>query len=86
MQITISDSGVGISNEGLKHLFIDFGMLDENQERNKSGTGLGLSICKQIIEQMGGSVQVYSKIGVGTSFILNIKTKCKVTETEFNDV
>lgn len=33
---------------------MDFGKLDENENRNKGGTGLGLSICKQIIEQMGG--------------------------------
>lgn len=83
LQIIISDTGCGISEEGLKHLFIDFGMLGENQDRNKSGTGLGLSICKQIIEQMGGSVHVQSTLGVGTQFIINIKTKCKVTDTEF---
>jgi signal transduction histidine kinase len=48
-QIIICDTGVGISPEGMKNLFLDFGKLDENSERNKSGTGLGLSICKQII-------------------------------------
>ena len=46
LQIRVIDSGVGISEEGLSKLFIDFSRLKENQERNKSGTGLGLSICK----------------------------------------
>jgi len=41
---------VGISEDGLKKLFIDFGKLDENSKMNSQGTGLGLSICKNIIE------------------------------------
>ena len=65
-----------MSSEGVKNLFVDFGKLKENENRNKSGTGLGLSICKQIIEKMGGSVDVKSKPNVGTEFIINIKSKC----------
>lgn len=63
MQLSIIDSGIGISEEGLKKLFIDFGKLDENSKRNASGTGLGLSICKNIIEQMGGKVEAKSVLG-----------------------
>ena len=66
-----------MSEEGVKGLFIDFGRLAENEGRNKSGTGLGLSICKQIIEKMGGSVDVKSQLGVGSQFIINLKLKCK---------
>ena len=66
-----------MSKEGVKSLFIDFGRLAENENRNKSGTGLGLSICKQIIEKMGGSVSVKSRLGVGSEFIINLKLKCK---------
>ena len=58
-------------------MFIDFGRLAENENRNKSGTGLGLSICKQIIEKMGGSVSVKSKLDEGSEFIINLKLKCK---------
>jgi len=46
LQIKIIDSGIGISEEGIKKLFLNFGKLQENQNRNKGGTGLGLSICK----------------------------------------
>ena len=60
------DSGIGISENGLKHLFIDFSKLNENSKRNSQGTGLGLSICKNIIEQMGGSVEVKSQLGQGS--------------------
>lgn len=81
LQISVIDTGIGISPEGLKCLFIDFSKLQENSNRNKGGTGLGLSICKKIIEQMGGNVEVKSTLGVGTSFIINIKTQCKVKNT-----
>ena len=52
-------------------------MLEDDEGRNKSGTGLGLSICKQIIEQMGGTVSVKSKVGTGTEFIIDIKVQGK---------
>ena len=83
LQLRIEDNGLCISEEGQKNLFIDFGKLSENGDRNKSGTGLGLSICKKIIEQMGGNVEVESKVGVGSAFIINIKTKCKFVQTQF---
>ena len=74
------DTGIGISENCLKHLFIDFSKLDENSKRNSQGTGLGLSICKNIIEQMGGSVEVKSQLGQGSRFILNMNCLCVVKE------
>ena len=65
-------------------MFMDFGKLDDEEGRNKCGTGLGLSICKQIIEQMGGSVKVKSEIGRGTDFIIDLKIKTKVTKFELD--
>ncbi len=50
------DQGVGISEQNIKNLFIEFGKLEEHSKRNLQGTGLGLSICKRIVEQMGGHV------------------------------
>ena len=47
--INIEDTGVGIAQENLDKLFIDFGRLGEHQQINASGTGLGLSICKKLI-------------------------------------
>ena len=51
--LEVEDSGIGISPENIKKLFIDFGKLKEHEKINPLGTGLGLSICKRIIEQMG---------------------------------
>jgi len=73
-----------MTEEGVSKLFIDFNRLDENAHRNRKGTGLGLSICKKIIEKMGGSVRVESKIGEGSKFIFNLKTKCMKKPTSYN--
>jgi len=58
---------------------MNFSRLDEHQSMNHRGTGLGLSICKSLIELMGGSVRVESELGEGTTFIMQLKTKCRVT-------
>jgi signal transduction histidine kinase len=71
-QIQIQDNGVGISEENLEKLFINFGKLAEHDEMNKGGTGLGLSICKELIQQMGGKVSVKSKLGEGTTFFIDL--------------
>lgn len=64
----IEDTGVGISPENIKKLFQDYSRLDEHQNINQGGTGLGLSICKNLVEQMGGKVDVESKLGEGSRF------------------
>jgi len=65
---------VGIPEEKLNNLFINFSCLKDSQGLNKNGVGLGLSICKSIIEQMGGSVTVQSKKGEGTKFTVSLRT------------
>ena len=65
----IQDTGVGIPDESLPHLFEKFYRVREHESR-ASGTGLGLSICKQIIHGHGGRIEVKSKIGVGTVFMI----------------
>ena len=64
---------MGISKENLNKLFLNFGKLADPSGSNKKGTGLGLSICKNLIEKMGGKVQVESEgIGKGTTFIIKM--------------
>ncbi|CAG1003254.1 two-component system, OmpR family, phosphate regulon sensor histidine kinase PhoR [Anaerolineae bacterium] len=69
LAIFIQDTGVGIPDESLPHLFEKFYRVREHESR-ASGTGLGLSICKQIIYGHGGRIEVKSKIGVGTVFMI----------------
>ena len=57
---------------------MNFSRLEEHQKMNHGGTGLGLSFCKSLIELMGGSVSVESELGQGTTFIVSLKTKCKL--------
>jgi len=55
---------------------MNFGKLEEHAAGNKTGTGLGLSICKSLIELMGGNVNVESELGKGTTFIMQLQSKC----------
>ena len=66
--MVIEDTGVGISPENIKKLFQDYSKLDEHKDVNHGGTGLGLSICKNLVQQMGGKVDVVSKLGQGSKF------------------
>jgi two-component system sporulation sensor kinase A len=58
--VSVEDNGCGIPEQRLRHLFEPFYTTKEK------GTGMGLSVCKQLIEEMGGSILVESKVGVGT--------------------
>jgi signal transduction histidine kinase len=84
MAIEFRDTGLGISEEGLKNLFLNFNCLQENSKANTRGTGLGLSICKQIIERMGGDVTVTSKLGEGTTFRVQIVSVAKIDKATFH--
>lgn len=75
LQIIVEDSGVGISKENITKLFKDYSRLEEHQDMNAKGTGLGLSICKNIIEQMGGKVEVESQLGKGTNFLITLNVQ-----------
>ena len=78
--IEIEDSGVGISDENLKNIFVDFMKLQEHSKINPTGTGLGLSICKLIVNKMRGDIKVASKKGVGTTFSVFICAKARMKE------
>ncbi|MBO1197889.1 HAMP domain-containing protein [Staphylococcus simiae] len=68
----ISDTGTGIAPEHLQQVFERFYKVDAARTRGKQGTGLGLFICKMIIEEHGGSIDVESEWGKGTTFIIKL--------------
>lgn len=71
-QVTILDSGEGIPTEELEHIFDRFYRVDKSRERESGGTGLGLAIAKEFIQAHGGTIQVKSELGVGSSFIISL--------------
>ncbi len=71
-EITVSDTGVGISAEDLPHIFERFYRCDKSRGREKGSTGLGLSIAKSIVETMGGKISVDSDVGLGTTFKIKL--------------
>ena len=69
-RITIADSGIGIPSEDLPRIFERFYRVDKARSRDVGGTGLGLSIVKHVVEQMGGTVAVDSRLGEGSRFTI----------------
>jgi signal transduction histidine kinase len=70
--LSVRDTGLGIPEKALPHLFEKFYRV-RAYEGKASGTGLGLSICKQIVSGHGGSIEVESKLGKGTVFIVHLQ-------------
>jgi two-component system sensor histidine kinase SenX3 len=70
VRIVIADRGVGISTEELDRIFERFYRVDPARARNTGGTGLGLSIVKHVAASHGGSVEVWSEPGSGSTFTL----------------
>lgn len=71
-RFTIEDSGIGMSDDFLKHIFEPFTQEQNDARTCYRGTGLGMAITKSLVEQMGGSITVQSELGVGSTFIVNI--------------
>lgn len=66
--IQVKDTGIGIREKDREKLFADFVRLDEKRNRNIEGTGLGLNLTKQLLDMMGGSIEVESTYGEGSVF------------------
>ena len=66
--LQVEDSGIGIKKTDIDKLFLNFERVDEKRNRNIEGTGLGLSITKNLVDMMGGEIQVSSEYGKGSVF------------------
>lgn len=71
-RITVTDTGVGIPEDALEHIFERFYRVDKARSRSTGGSGLGLSIVRNMVERNKGSIVVHSTVGVGTTFDLTI--------------
>ena len=80
--LTVSDTGIGIAETALDHIFEPFQQADETVSNRFGGTGLGLAICKQLIEQVNGTILVSSSIGQGSTFKIEVPIEVLNDEVE----
>ena len=89
--ISVKDTGIGIKEENIKKLFNKFERLDVEKNTTTEGTGLGLAITKKLVDLMGGKINVSSKFGTGSIFVVSIPQKISkmnkdLTETQLIDI
>jgi heavy metal sensor kinase len=72
--LTVVDTGCGIPDADIPHVFERFFRVDKARSRASGGSGLGLAICKSIVEAHGGTIGVTSELDVGTTFVVRLPT------------
>ncbi len=75
LQFTVRDTGIGMSRDSLQRIFRRYKQSDATITRRFGGTGLGLSIVRQLVDLMGGDVQVSSQMGLGSEFRVTLPLK-----------
>jgi len=85
VELSVSDTGIGMSKEQLEHLFIPFDQVDSSISRRFGGSGLGLSIVKSLTELMNGKVTVTSEPGEGSTFTVCLPLEVD-TRPERNEI
>ncbi len=76
--ISVKDTGVGIAESELEHIFEEFRQVDQTNTRQHGGTGLGLAITKSLVDMMKGSITVESKLGQGSTFYVYLPRQIEV--------
>ncbi|HNV68506.1 MAG TPA: ATP-binding protein [Candidatus Ozemobacteraceae bacterium] len=80
IHLTVTDTGIGIPEDKLQTIFEPFTQVDGGYSRRYGGIGLGLAICRRLLEHLGGSIRVESRLGVGSTFTCRIPLTCLGSE------
>ncbi len=83
LNISVKDTGIGISSEFIPHLTNPFFQVESSNTRSFQGTGLGLAISKRIVELLGGELQIQSEVGKGSEF--SFSTLLKISSDQVTD-
>ncbi len=86
LQVSITDSGIGIAKEDQSKLFESFSQVDGTLSRQHGGTGLGLAISKRLVELMGGEVGLESTTGVGSRFYFDLPLEADPNPPALRDI
>ena len=70
--LEVADSGIGIPEESMEHIFERFYRVDKSHSREIGGTGLGLAIARSAVVMHRGAIKAYSQLGEGTTFAVRI--------------
>ena len=75
LEVSVTDTGIGIKEEDMDKLFVSFQRLDQEKNRSIEGTGLGMSIVQRLLDMMGSELKVSSVYGSGSTFSFEIEQK-----------
>lgn len=75
LSIDVVDTGIGIPDDKIDHIFESFSQADQSTTRQYGGTGLGLTVCQRLVTAMQGEISVSSQVGVGSTFHVTVPVR-----------
>jgi len=86
LTIEVSDTGIGIAEDKIEHVFEEFAQADDSTTRDYGGTGLGLAISRRFCKLLGGDLTLHSKLGEGTKFTVRIPAILPGTKPQMSHI